>query len=135
MTNALNQLESILGERIERKNQREIPGLVVRDGVEVLYFSVDAKASAKKLFKSITNHTNPPIAQSGGANERGCVITVPGEIAFHALSYHGDLDGWRKDIEIGAAALGVVLAKIQSSGIVLGDGRSFSLDQCTIKFL
>lgn len=135
MPNVLNQLEAILGDGIERKNQREIPGLAARDGVEVVYFAVDGKANARKLFKSITNHTNPPNAQSGGANESGCVITVPGEIKFHALSYHGDLDGWRRDIEIGAAAYGVLLAKIESSEIVLKDGRSFSLTQCIVKFL
>lgn len=134
MTNELKQLESILGGSIERKNQREIPGLKPRDGAEVVYFSVNEKA-ARELFESITNHTNPPIAQSGGAIEGGCVITVPGGTKFHALSYHGDLEGWRKDIEAGAVAFGVLLATIEMQTIVISDGRTFPLNQCTIDFL
>lgn len=135
MTNELDLLESILGQRIERRNQREIPGLTARDGIEVVYFSVNAKSNARKLFRAITNHTNPPSAQSGGVSERGCVITTPCGIKFNALSYHGDLDGWRTDIEKGATACGVLLAKIEAQVLVLADERVFPLNQCTVEFL
>ena len=131
----MNPLNQFLSGSIERRNQRVIPGLVPREGAEVMYFSVDAKSNARKLFKSITNHTNPPIAQYGGATESGCAITVPGGNKFHALSYHGDLEGWRQDIELGATACGVLLAKIEAQALVLGDGRLFPLNQCAVEFL
>ncbi len=58
----------------------------------------------------------------------------PRDPIFHAISYHGDLDGWRKDIEAGAIGLGLLLAQIKGDQLVISDGRSIPLSDCKIEF-
>ncbi|SMF97945.1 hypothetical protein BSIN_5357 [Burkholderia singularis] len=67
-------------------------------------------------------------------NDRGCHITLPDGQTFHAIGYHGDLVGWRKDIELGANGLNVLLARIKDGQFVVSDGRAVSLNDCKIEF-
>ncbi len=134
MTSQTERLEQLLGGKIEQQEQRTIPGLIPLEGVVVVYFSFSRKDNAGKQFKKITNYTNPPFAQHGGVSESGCHIQSPDGGAFHAISYHGDLDGWKQDIEAGARAFNSVLARIESGCLVVSDGRSFDLDKCKIEF-
>ena len=53
---------------------------------------------------------------------------------FYALTYHGDLIGWKKDIEEGAKAYGSLLATIEEENFILNDGRVFNLSACQINF-
>jgi hypothetical protein len=57
-------------------------------------------------------------------------IITPDNQLLHALSYKGDLEGWKKDIELGAKNLNLLTAEIQGDKIVLSDGRSFKLSDC-----
>lgn len=134
MTSKLEQLEQILGGKIERREGRVIPGTVAIDGSEFVYFSDDGVSHFRKQFKKLTEFTNPPNAKSGGVSERGCKVTLPDGQLFHAIGYHGDIEGWRKDIEAGARALHLLLARIEGSVFVVSDGRSFPLDECKIDF-
>jgi hypothetical protein len=111
-----------------------VPGTVKREGVDYVYFADDGKRTFRKQFKALTGYTNPPYAKSGGATEEGCTISLPDGSMFHAVEYHGDVQGWSKDIEEGARALQVVLARIEGNRIVTSDGKSFALTECEIKF-
>ncbi|MEZ2311574.1 hypothetical protein AB6809_33615 [Paraburkholderia sp. RCC_158] len=134
MTSQLERLEQILGGKLERDDARVIPGTVAVDGTEFIYFSDDGKNNFRKQFRNLTEFTTPPYAQSGGVNERGCAIALPDGQLFHAIAYHGDTEGWRKDIHAGAKALSVLLAKIEGDKLVVSDGRTFSLNECKIAF-
>lgn len=127
-------LEKILGGKIEQPDSRVVPGVTVIGGQQVVYFSDDGKSKFRKQFNDITCFTEPPNAVRGGVNERGCKITPPSGPLFHAISYHGDLDGWRKDIEAGAKGLGLLLARIEGDQFVISDGRSIPLSGCKIEF-
>ena len=122
MNTQLEELERILGGKIEQRDQREIPGLSPVDGTEFLYFEDDRKNKFRKQFKNITCFTEPPNAGSGGVTESGCKITPPSGPLFHAISYHGDLYGWKKDIEAGANGLSLLLARIEGDQFVVSDG-------------
>ena len=113
---------------------RQIPGTVAVEGTEIVYFSDDGKNKFCKQFTNLTNYTNPPNATAGGATERGCKIYLPGGQLFHAISYHGDIEGWRKDIEVGAQALHLVLGRINGSQFIISDGRVYPLTDCRIEF-
>ncbi|VVE57627.1 hypothetical protein [Pandoraea anhela] len=113
MTSQLECIEKILEGRLERKDARMIPWSVAVDGTEFPCFADDGKNKFRKQFRKITELTNPPNAKCGGVNERGCKITLPSGQLFHAISYHGDLDGWRTDIEVGAQALHPLLGWIK----------------------
>lgn len=134
MSNQLEKLEAALGGKLERTDARVIPGLIKRTDVEVVYFSIPAKGNGRKQFRNITNHTTPPFAQYGGVSESGCCIKTPSGMSFYALTYHGDLVGWKRDIEEGAKAHDSILARIEDENISLSDGRMFSLDACQISF-
>lgn len=130
----LERLEQALGGKLERKDARVIPGTAQVDGTEIVYFADDGRHPFRKQFRVLTEYTNPPHAQSGGVNEQGCKITLPDGQLFHAIGYHGDLAGWRKDIEAGAQALGLLLARIDGDRFFVSDGRVIELTDCTIQF-
>ncbi|MEF0944046.1 hypothetical protein [Rhizobium sp. BR 362] len=134
MEKHLKQIEAILGGKFERLDSRVIPGTVPVEGTAFLYFADDRKNAFRKQFRNLTEYTNPPYAKFGGVNERGCKITLPGGDSFYAIGYHGDLDGWRKDIEAGAQAQHVLLAKIEGSNILVSDGRTVPLSECSVEF-
>lgn len=134
MSDQLEGLERILGGKLERSDARVVPGADGASTRVAIYFSDDGKNKFGKQFKNITCFTDPPNATCGGVNEAGCDITPPDGPFFHAAIYHGDLAGWRKDIEEGAKGLGLLLAKIEGDQFVISDGRSFPLSECKIDF-
>lgn len=130
----IKQLKKILGGKFERQDSRVIPGTVPVEGTEFLYFADDRKNTFRKQFRNLTEYTNPPYAKSGGINERGCKISLPTGDSLYAIGYHGDLEGWRKDIETSALAQHILLAKIQGNHISVSDGRAFPLSECSVEF-
>lgn len=55
---------------------------------------------------------------------------------FEAVSYKGDIEGWRQQLEQGAKALNEMLAiiDIETDSIVLDNKQSFCLTDCKIEF-
>ena len=134
MENELNNLETVLGEEIERRDSRVIPGALSVSGQEVVYFSDDKSNSRRSQFQRLTRQINPPLLKSGGASERGCTIWLPDGTQFHAMSYHGDIAGWRRQIAQGALELGVLTAIISDDKLMISDGREVSLSECRVEF-
>jgi hypothetical protein len=114
--------------------KKSIPGTVTIEGTGYLYFSDDGKHSFSKQFWTLTNYVTPPHAQCGGVVTQRCRIKTPGGEVFHAISYHGDLTGWRMDLEEGAQKLNLTLAEIKNSKLLLSTGVNFDLDTCEIIF-
>jgi len=67
-------------------------------------------------------------------NLRGCYLTLPDDSIFHAVGYHGDLAGWKQDIETGATEQNIALARIDGNKLVVSDGRVFALSDCKATF-
>ncbi|WP_287816003.1 hypothetical protein [Pseudomonas sp.] len=134
MANHIEELEKVLGGKLERSDARVISGTDGATTREAIYFSDDGKNKFRKQFKNITCFAEPPNAASGGINEARCSITPTHGPLFHAVVYHGDIDGWRKDIEAGAEGLGLLLARIEGDQFVISDGRSIPLSDCKIEF-
>ncbi|MEP4260230.1 MAG: hypothetical protein ABJ375_13080 [Rhizobiaceae bacterium] len=130
----MSKLEKALGGKLETHEERRIPGLDDDESVSTIYFAVPSGKSAKTLFRKITNYTNPPFAQSGGATEAGCIISTSSNLVFHALEVHGDLAGWCADIEAGAAAENILLANVQNDQLLVRDGQTFALEDCQVTF-
>ncbi len=89
----------------------------------------NSESNLKILHASLILRT-----QLVGVNEAGCSITPLDGPLFHAVIYHGDIDGWRKDIEAGAKGMGLLLAQIEGDQFVITDGRSIPLSECKIEF-
>ncbi|MCB6182037.1 hypothetical protein LIN78_00510 [Leeia sp. TBRC 13508] len=127
-----SQMEKILGGPIGF--EKVIPGTVVREGKEIVYFSDDGTSDFLTQFNRLTKDVSPRHAKQGGRTSQGCRLWLPDGTLFHPVGYHGDVDGWRKDIECGARQLNLLLARVDGDRIVVSDGRSFALADCKVAF-
>ena len=126
-------LEQIIGHPIQ--TERKVPGTYLHEGREYRYVSNKSQAKFGKLFHEICS-VLPCIPQDGGAIVEGCKITLPNGDIFEAVSYKGDIEGWRQQLEQGAKALNEEIARIDidTDSIVLNDAQSFRLTDCIIDF-
>ncbi|KFX02454.1 hypothetical protein KP22_18345 [Pectobacterium betavasculorum] len=115
--------------------RREIPGLTPVAWREYRYISDDGrdKFVGNGLFDKVTGKVEPLIPKSGGAMVENCKLWLPSGELFHALSYKGDIEGWRKQIEQGAIQMGLFIGEIVGDKIVLSDGRSYEISACTFE--
>ena len=126
-------LEHVLGHPICK--ERRVPGTYLVEGREYRYVSNKRQVKFGKLFHELFN-VPPKIPQNGGALVEGCKITLPNGDIFEAVSYKGEIEAWRQQLEQGAKALNEELATIDidTDSIVLNDTQSFRLTDCTIDF-
>ncbi|OPH36193.1 hypothetical protein [Moraxella atlantae] len=119
---------------LEDTDKRIIPGIDPIENQCVLYFQDHMIESVEKQFYKITNYSNPPKAANGGANLAGCKIILPNGKSFHALVFHGDLEGWKADIENATTKLNISLGNIINQSSFIVGNLAFNLDDCTIEF-
>jgi hypothetical protein len=134
MDDRLADLERALGGKLGRRDSRVVPGTATVGGVEVVYFADNGSDTPGAQFFRLTNHVNPPLFRSGGVPESGCTIRLPDGTAFHAMTYHGDLDGCCRQITKGARELGILIATISNGRLMISDGRTFELPDCKVVF-
>lgn len=113
---------------------RHVPGLVPVPYREVRYAEDSGEEPFEILFKRLVQHVNPPVMKDGGALTENCALTVPTGRRFQALSYRGDIEGWRHQVAQGAAALGVALGQLVEGELVVDDGSSYKLADCQVEF-
>ena len=112
----------------------QVAGFEVNEGREVRYVAEPEIEEFVAYFKKLVRHVNPPIAKQGGAVIEGCKLTLPTGERFQAISYRGDIEGWRRQIEMGAAAMQTLMGQIVGETLVLADGRSYRLIDCEVAF-
>ncbi|MDV5357161.1 hypothetical protein QM201_20045 [Enterobacter asburiae] len=117
-------------------DEREIPGSTPVGWREYRYISDDGHDNflGNGLFNKLTSQIEPPVPTCGGAITENCKLWLPSGELLHALSYKGDIDGWRKQIELGAKQLGLFTGKIIGDSVFLSDGRNYQLSDCRIEF-
>ena len=116
--------------------KRIIPGLPpLEEGREFCYVEDNGNDRfEEKLSDKVTSQLKQPIAQSGGVMSENCKFWLPTDDLFHALSYRGDIEGWRQEIELGAKQLGLLTGKIVENNIELSNGRVYALSECKVEF-
>ena len=130
---SLSEMEKILNGPLGG-HKRIIPGTIPVEGGETVYFCDDGRTLLEQFNALASSYRNPCHAQYGSMFELGCSLTLPDGSTFHAIQYHGDIAGWRQDIEEGAAEQKIALARIDGETLVISDGRVFELSACTAKF-
>ena len=120
----------------DKMNERCIPGIIPVEWREYRYIADDGSGHfvRKGLFEKLVSQITLPIPAAGGVITENCSLWLPTGELFHALSYKGDIEGWRRQIELGANTLGLLTAKIDSDRIWLSDRRHYELATCQIKF-
>jgi len=134
MSEDLTDIEKILGGKLERLEDRIIPGVEPIDGQSVLYYQDDRRTTPKKLFMMLFEGLSERSAKFGGSSSGGCSILTPDKELFRAMYCHGDMEGWRLDIEAGARRLGLLLAWFDGECLKLSDGRKYSLKDRDVTF-
>ncbi|AWH47551.1 hypothetical protein [Stenotrophomonas sp. ZAC14A_NAIMI4_1] len=125
-------LERILGGKIEQRANRTAPGVNPVAGVEFIYYEDDGIRPASSQFNELLDCAGEIIASSGGIVSDNCRIALPNGQCFRALSFHGDLDGWRTAVEAGARTMRLRLARIQGRHLMISDGQSVPLSECDV---
>ena len=126
-------IEDILGVK-KADLQREIPGTIFVEGREFWYIEEQGLNEFDALFKKLVRAIDPPLAKSGGVITGGCELTLPDKRRFHAISYKGDLEGWRNQIVEGAKKIGISIAKIEDKMLVVSSGEVVDLGSCISRF-
>lgn len=131
----LDDLKKILG-ATEIGRSKQLPGIKMVEGQQVLYISsTSTNEAGEVLFDKLGEVANKLIrAKYGGCVLAGCSIQVPAGSVFHALEYHGDMNGWRQDLLTAASHLGLLNAEIKESALHVSDGRIVLLKHCTVVF-
>lgn len=125
-------MEEILGGPIPK--ERPIPGSVPSEDREWWYVEVEGSSDFKGLFRALVRAVQPAIPASGGAMDEGCELTLPDGRKFHALSYRGDLAGWRKQIAEGAEKVGVKAVLVVDGDLVFSGAERIPVANCTARF-
>lgn len=113
----------------------DVPGTVPITGRRFLYVEDRGGESfAKSGFHRLLGAVDPPHMKSGGAMVEGCEAVIADGTRFQAVSYKGDLDGWRRQLEEGARQLGLRLADMSDGGLVICGDRVIPLDEITFVF-
>ena len=113
--------------------KRPLPGTVAVDGKEFLYFEAQDEEHFTDVFFNFREYGGGELPQSGGAVEQGAIIHLPDGRHMFGVSYHGDLEGWRKDIESICEALGLEMGRIEGRAIRLSSGEKIALEDCRIE--
>lgn len=101
------------------------------DGRDFGYLECGSAEEFKSIFPKIALLGESALPESGGMINEDFSVTTPDGVKLFALSYKGDIDGWRRKLREAASVLGVRWAELSEDTIRLEDGREFALSACT----
>jgi hypothetical protein len=133
MTMTTSPMEKIFGKgalEVERK----IPGTRPSEDNSARYISFDDPDSIPELFNSVVRQIEPPLMKGGGVVLEGARLKLPDGTQFFAVLFHGDIEGWQRQIEYGASELGRATARVLAGDVLVSDGRSYPLSSCEVEF-
>jgi hypothetical protein len=129
-TDMAKSIEEILGP-IAR--ELPLPGTQPGKADKVRYVSFDRSKQPADVYATVVRRISPPLIKQGAAILNNFILTTPDGTAFYPLTYHGDPE-WQRQIELGAADLGLLTAKIgDGTNFVISDGRTFPIADCTVE--
>jgi len=123
-------LQKILG--VEKVDDPMLPGTRPRDTGKVIYVFLPPGADPSSAFDEVTSWVDPPIPKNGAVLLEHWLVQTPDGQEFYSLYFHGDVEGWRQQIELGATHLGSKMAKVEGDKFVVLGGPAFLLSDCTV---
>jgi len=127
------KIEEILGVT-PFAGKRNVPGTLSVSGREYWYVEDDGRGRFDSLFQDLVSAVSPRRYESGGAITGGCELTLPDGRKFNALSFKGDLEGWREQIVGGARKLHLDAARAVDGQLIFVNGDTLRISDCTARF-
>jgi len=109
---------------------RPIPGTEKVDGRDFAYLECETADAFKSLFPKIATFGESPLPTSGGAINEDFALVLPDGVRLFALSYKGDLKGWKRKVAECAETLGVKFGEVVGDCIQVRDNGAVSLSEC-----
>jgi hypothetical protein len=123
-------LQKILG--VEKVDDPSLPGTRPRDSGKVIYVLLQGYEDSYDAFDEVTSRVDPPIPTHGAVLVEDWLVKTPTGEIFYPLFFHGDVEGWRQQIESGVTQLGLKMAKIKDGTLAVSDGQNFPLSDCAV---
>jgi len=110
-----------------------IPGREPRPGRKYLYLQNVSATSFRDLFPTIALSSEGPPPKAGGAVNEEVGLTIPSGETLWAISFKGDLEGWRRKIIECAQGRKLLWGEISEEHLRLSDGRYVPLASCRVE--
>ena len=123
-------LQRIFG--VEKVDDPALPGTRPRDVGKVIYVFLPPGVDMSDSVDEVIARVDPPIPKDGAVLLEHWVVRTPEGEDFYSLYFHGDVDGWRQQIELGANQLGLKMAKVSEDRFVIADGPTCLLSACAV---
>jgi hypothetical protein len=112
----------------------EIPGVEIFEPREYRYILINENEKfenkTKGIFSKITTCHEEPLPE-GGILAEGFIIVTPNNEKYYGLSYRGNIEGWRKEIEKNAELDNRKFGKIINKDIFwINDNTEYNLKDC-----
>jgi hypothetical protein len=101
-------------------------------GREYAYIECMTPERFKKMFFTIGDHAGSPLPTSGGIINEEATIRLPGGRLMCAVSYRGDMEGWRRMASEWCKDQMIMFGVVQGQVIVLSNGEEFALTDCEL---
>ena len=126
------EMERVLGAKIGRDQSKLWGTGEDEDPQLVRLVALPPESKRIEKFREVTQAITPPYSKDGGCVLEDDLVTPDGE-RLAVLKFHGDVEGWQRQIEEGAALLNLKSAKISGDALVLSDGRFFPIKECRLE--
>ena len=111
---------------------RPVPGTVPVDGIRFVYLESREKNVFDKFgdFVSCVDDTEGP--SHGGMIDEEFSLVLPNGSRFYAISFKGDLEGWRRNIENFSRHIGISYGEIEKGFFVFSTDKTVQLSSCEL---
>ena len=123
-------LKKIFG--VEKMDDPALPGTRPRDVGQVIYVLLPPGGEMLDAFEKVTAKVDPPIPNDGAVLHEHFAVRTPQGDNFYSLYFHGDVEGWRRQIELGARQLGLKMAWVKGETFIVEGGSKFALSECSV---
>jgi hypothetical protein len=114
---------------------RSLPGTEKVEGREFIYLEVSKGRNFSGLMQDVlTSCPATPMPQSGGILEEKARLVLPDKTSLLAVSFKGDLLGWRNKILGYCGEKGLKWAAVREQFLTLSDGAEIPLADCQVEF-
>jgi hypothetical protein len=114
---------------------RTIPGIIEVEGREFFYVeTLPGEGFEDVVDEALAGSSDLPLPKSGGVIEEKARIFLDANTSLLAISYKGDLAGWRAKLVAYCYAKRLKWGIVLQQKVALSDGTEITLGECDVIF-